>query len=158
MKRLYKIGAHKVNLLTKPQLKEPSQCGTAKWEEKLVEVRTTNCGDGTPYDLPSFLVVYFHEFFHLIDLMQGTDLFNDKDPEIDGQKETSLDAFCEGFVQFMLDNNMLRPQWVKGCKELLKKTVAIEVEERDDVLTKRKTVFPKASERGRDSGKVKVGA
>ncbi len=140
MKRLYKMGAHKITLKTKPQLKEPNQCGVAKWEEKLIEVRTTNCGDGTPYDLPSFLVVYFHEFFHLIDLMQGTDLFNDKDPEIDDQKETTLDAFCEGFVQFMLDNNMLRPAWVKGCKELLKKTVAIEVEERDDLQSGRESV------------------
>ena len=132
MKRLYKMGAHKLNLITKPILAEPNQCGIAKWEEKIVEMRTTNAGNGEPYDLSAFLVVFFHEFFHMIDTMQGTDLFGDKDPELDFQKETTLDSFCEGFVQFMLDNQMLRPSWVKGCKELLKKTLAIEVEERND--------------------------
>jgi predicted RNA-binding protein with PUA domain len=127
MKRSYRLGAHKTTLVTKPKLKEPNQCGVAKWEEKEVEVRTTNAGNGKPYDLASFLVVFFHEYFHMVDLMQGTELFNDKDPEMDYQKETTLDSFCEGFVQFMLDNKMLRPEWVKGCREMLKKVKAIEV-------------------------------
>jgi hypothetical protein len=132
MKRQYQMGAHKLKLITKPELKNARTCGIARWEEKIVEMRTTNAGNGLPYDLSAFLVVFFHEFFHMIDTMQGTDLFGDKDPELDSQKETTLDSFCEGFVQFMLDNQMLRPSWVKGCKELLKRTVAIEVEGLDD--------------------------
>ncbi len=129
MKRSYRVGAHKVTLITKPELDEKNQCGVAKWESKEVEVRTTNAGDGKPYDLPGFLVTFFHEFFHMVDTMQGTELFGDKDPELDYQKETMLDSFCEGFVQFMLDNKMLRPEWVKGVRELLRKTTALTIEE-----------------------------
>ena len=122
MKRSYRVGAHKIQLLTKPELAKKDQCGIAKWESKEVEVRTTNVDNGEPYDLPQFLVVFFHEFFHMVDTMQGTELFGDKDPELDYQKETMLDSFCEGFVQFMLDNRLLREQWVKGVRELLRKT------------------------------------
>jgi hypothetical protein len=126
MKRSYRLGAHKTTLVTKPKLSKPNICGEAKYESKIVDIRTTNVDNGEPYDLASFLVVFFHEYFHMIDLMQGTKLFDDRDPDVDDQKETNLDSFCEGFVQFMLDNNMLRPQWIKGCKELLKKTKPLE--------------------------------
>jgi hypothetical protein len=132
MKRSYKLGAHTTTLITKPKLEGPLACGIAHWEEKIVEMRTTNAGNGTPYDLPSFLVVFFHEYFHMIDTMQGTELFTDRDLELDYKKETILDSFCEGFVQFMLDNQMLKPEWLKGCTDLLKKTKGITIEERDD--------------------------
>ena len=135
MKRFYKVGAHKVNLITKPMVmaSDVSEvCGISKWEEKTIETRTTT--GKVPYDLPSYLVIFFHEFFHMIDTMQGTALFNDTDSQEAEMKETLLDSFCEGFVQFMLENNMLRPSWIKGCKELLKKTKPIEVEEKKNDL------------------------
>lgn len=128
MKRSYRLGAHKTTLVTKPKLRKPNLCGEAKYEAKVVDTRTTNIDNGQPYNLPSFLVVFFHEYFHMIDIMQGTDLFGDVDPELDAQKETTLDAFCEGFVRFMLDNKMFREQWLKGCEALLKKTKPVEIE------------------------------
>jgi hypothetical protein len=125
MKRSYRVGAHRIKLITKPEMKG-SLCGEARWESKEVELRLTNVDDGKVYDMPSFLVIFFHEWFHMVDSMQGTELFGDKDPELDYQKETMLDSFCEGFVQFMVDNHMLREGWMKGVKELLKKTKALQ--------------------------------
>ena len=122
MKRSYRVGAHKVTLIIKPELQKKNLCGQAKYESKEVETRTTNIDNGKPYALPSYLVTFFHEFFHMIDIQQGTELFGDLDPEIDVQKETVLDSFCEGFVQFMLDNRMIRDGWLKGVRELLRKT------------------------------------
>ena len=131
MKRSYKLGAHKVVLVTKPELGKKNLCGQAKYESKEVETRTTNIDSGRPYELASYLVVFLHEFFHMIDIMQGTGLFGDNDPELDAQKEVTLDGFCEGFVHFMLDNRMLKENWVKGVRELLYKTKPVLVEEED---------------------------
>lgn len=133
MKRSYKVGAHKVNLVTKRMVTDSDGtevCGISKWEEKVIETRTTN--GSIPYNLPSYLVIFFHEFFHMIDNMQGTQLFQDVDSQEAEIKETTLDAFCEGFVQFMLENKLLRDQWLKGCRELLKKTEPVETEKEND--------------------------
>ena len=128
MKKSYKLGAHKIALDLKTQLAKPNQCGIAHWESKSVEVRTTNASNGQPYELPAMLVVFFHEFFHMIDLMQGTDLFNDLDLETDLIKETLLDSFCEGFVSFMLTNKLLTDKWVKDWENMLKKVKPLEIE------------------------------
>ena len=130
MKRSYRVGAHRIKLLTPVEMKG-GLCGLALWEAKEVTVRMTNADDGRVYDMPSFLVTFFHEWFHMIDAMQGTELFGDVDPEEDKAKEVLLDSFCEGFVQFMLDNQMLKEGWVKGVRELLRKTRPLDKQEEE---------------------------
>ncbi len=135
MKRTYKVGAHYIRHTAQAEM-PGNLCGLSKWESKEVDTRTTNANNGQPYTFEQWLVVFFHEFFHCLDTMQGTELFGDNITagKHDKAREVKLDSFCEAFVQFVLDNNMLSPIWVRSHKAMLKKVKPVEIGEKDDDL------------------------